>query len=33
MMKQVTKLGQKGLMRAGFPGLGGGAPPGGGFRG
>jgi signal recognition particle subunit SRP54 len=31
MMKQVTKLGQKGLMRAGFPGLGGPRP--GGFRG
>jgi signal recognition particle subunit SRP54 len=28
MMKQVTKLGQKGLMRSGFPGLRGGLPPG-----
>ncbi len=28
MMKRVTKLGQKGLMRAGLPGMGGGRPPG-----
>ena len=28
MMKRVTKLGQKGLMRSGLPGMGGGRPPG-----
>ena len=28
MMKQVTKLGQKGMMRAGLPGMRGGMPPG-----
>jgi len=28
MMKRVTKLGQKGLMRSGMPGMGGGRPPG-----